>query len=559
MSQPRDALDLRRATEGVLLDALEVRHPLSLAEAYHRTVPAAHAVARRLMSSADDIEDLLLAAYTQLWESPPTAGPLEGWMRRTVWTLGVDRLRAAGAAPASPSLAGLVPDLPAPDVRFLDAAERAIAELPDEERRALLLAHDKGVPTSAQEPGAAQALARALSALAGPETSAADRAALDEDGCQDVDAMGDWCLGLATSREEAEVDEAIETRPGCAAVSRAARRGRRRVEGLPATPDMGQRVLVQVLTGAAGLAAPAAPADDAAQQDPAQDDAAQGDTAQDDAAWAPPAAVAVEDTDLPRGDTAADPFAALDETGPLTPVDAQTDPLVDAQTDPFAAPGAEDPFAPSVDADPFAPDADADPFAPDADDPFAPDDDADPYAPGADDPFASLDDDAATVTDDLDAVTATDDLQAVTETGDLPASGAEVPAAADEDWRPDPGSTAEMRLSDILAEGDDDDDPFAGLDDDEPGSGQGDPYQALRGLDADGEPTAVRDETLVAPVGVDADADLVGGYVEGQEAPEPVGVGGPSRMAAVLAWILPILGGSAIGILIAITVFGPPS
>ena len=243
------AADHRRSTEPELLQALGARDPLALAETYSRTVPAAHAVARRLVASTGDVEALLLAVYADLWASPPPDGPLERWVRQRTWALGVEQLRRRGEPASAPSAAGLLPDLPAPDVRYLDAAERALAELPDDHRRALLQAHDQGIPSTQQAAGADYALRAALLSLAGPETSASDRTALEGDLCDDVGAFGDWCLGVADPAAAQAVDAAIASRPGCAALSRALRRGRRRIEGLPATPDMGHRILVSVLAG----------------------------------------------------------------------------------------------------------------------------------------------------------------------------------------------------------------------------------------------------------------------------------------------------------------------
>jgi DNA-directed RNA polymerase specialized sigma24 family protein len=583
MPAPRDPFDLRRAGEDVLLDALRAGHPLALAEAYHRTVPAAHAVARRLVAGADQVEDLLHDVYASLWADPPAAGPLEGWVRRATWAAGVERLRATGTAPVSPSAAGLVPDLPAPDVRFLDAAERAIAELPDEQRRALLLAHDKGVPSAGQEPGADQALLQALLALAGPETSGGDRDAVEADGCADVVAMGDWSLGVAGRREHAEVDRAVEDRPGCAAVARAVRRGRRRVEGLPATPDMGQRILVSVLTTSPAPAAPAAagaagahggadepvvvvtaaPGGDAGPVDVPHDEPTAEDLGSEDGAVEDGA---VEDG-LPGGDGAAttglpeDPVAL---TGPMPPVGV----------------------GPDVDPEAAVADGPAD-----VDDPFAPPRDDD--AAVAPDPFGDPDEPAGTSSDlvgDTADLQRADDAAADAAAADAadadPSTGpegadaaamdpfGEADAAADEqpfeqDWRPDPGSTAELRLSDILAEGDDDD-PFAGLEDDDddaaarPPARPGDPYAALRDLEGEPGAGATTRPATTGPVGriggETDDGDLVGGYVEGQEDLQPLtGPPGSGRMAAVLAWLLPIIGGSALGVLIAILVFGPPT
>lgn len=242
--------DHRRSPEPTLLDALRAHNPLALAETYHRTAPAAYACARRLLASPAQIEALLRRVYLELWEDPPKDVPLEGWIRGQCFALAAADLRGRRAAPASPSAAILLPDLPAPDVRYLDAVERILSELGARARTVLLLAHDCGVSTAAQGGDAAEALDCALLALAGPETSSADAAALRSDPCPEGVWMGDWVLGLLEPSVAQEFEALAASRPGCAARARALRRGRRRLEGLPPTPDMGQRILVTVVSAA---------------------------------------------------------------------------------------------------------------------------------------------------------------------------------------------------------------------------------------------------------------------------------------------------------------------
>lgn len=254
-----DLPDHRRATEEQLVAGLRSRDPLALAEAYHRTIPAAHATARRLLSGSAEVEALLRDVYTELWASPPNGVALEGWVRSRCFELAADDLRERDAAPASPSLTALLPELPRPEVRYLDAAERALAELDDPQRRALLLAHDKGVATDEQNaPDADAALVAALVTLAGPEPGGDP---LDPSSCADVGLLGDWILGLLPPQRATAVAEQVGASADCAALAKTLRRGRRRLEGLPPTPDMGQRVLVVVLAGApAPVPAPAAAA-----------------------------------------------------------------------------------------------------------------------------------------------------------------------------------------------------------------------------------------------------------------------------------------------------------
>lgn len=507
------AQDYRRVDEHTLLTAVRDGHPLALAEAYHRTVPAAHAVARRLLTSAADIEELLLATYRTMWDSPPEDGALEGWVRRTVWSGGTDRLRARGSGPASPSVASLLPDLPPPDVRFLDAAERAISELPEAERRALLLAHDKGIGTPEQDQGADSALVQALTILAGAETSTADRSALEEDGCDDLSLLGDWCLGLVAGPAAAVIEQATEERPGCAALLRALRRGRRRIEGLPATPDMGHRILVTVLSGAAPLSAAAATAAAA----PAADDVVLIGGGEE-APTAPPAEA-----------VAADIGAADDGERPYAEEDVSTDgglaAVLDTDDDPFADLREEQDH-----------------------------DESGPAAPAAP---AVLD------TDELSVV------EPAADEADGPESAPLVPEDADDgDWAPTPGDTAELRLSDILAGDEEDEDPFALLeaeDAEEHEPASADPYAALRDIpEADTSETA--DGTGAAKVPAMAAAgqtlpgagDLDGAeevYVEGQE--DLASARAPRRGfgAFLLYWLLPILAGGGLGLVVAFLVF----
>jgi len=253
-----DLHDHRRDSDAELVDALRARDPLALAEAYHRTVPAAHAVARRLVGTSNEVEALLRAVYAELWEAPPIGEALEGWVRGRAFAVAAGHLRAAGRAAASPSAALLLPDLPRPEVRYLDVAERAIAELAESERRALVLAHDRGVPTEHHDDlTAGAALQRALDALAGPEPG---QSGGDAAGCDDLPLLADHVLGLVEPLRADEVAAAIAGRPGCGGRARTLRRGRRRLEGLPPTPDAGQRVLVTVLSAAPGVPASAAAA-----------------------------------------------------------------------------------------------------------------------------------------------------------------------------------------------------------------------------------------------------------------------------------------------------------
>jgi len=360
-----DVPDHRRSSEPELLDALRARDPLALAEAYHRSIAAAHACARRLLPTSGEIEGLLRAVYTELWNEPPLGEALEAWVRGRCFALAAGHLRAQGRPAASPSTALLLPDLGAPDVRYLDVAERALAELAEGPRMALLLAHDRGVMSERQDlPDPGDALTEALETLAGPEP--VGEAATG--GCDDIPLLADWSLGLVEPHRAVEIAAAVADRPGCAARARTLRRGRRRLEGLPPTPDMGQRILVMVLMGSGPdgwrgdspgtVSGPAVygGADDYDPDDPEQEDPTE-DLTDLPAALAQHADARAGQADDPRPATA-DPGSEVAPAPLPAPLAAQMDPPITTD-DPWTDdPWTDDPWADD------APDAAAPPPVP---------------------------------------------------------------------------------------------------------------------------------------------------------------------------------------------------
>lgn len=249
--------DYRHSSEPELLAGLRAGHPLALAEAYHRTVAGVHAAARRLLGSPRDVEELLSSLYEQLWTEPPQEPPLEGWLRARSFSLGSASLRARGVAPASASLSPLLPDLPRPSVGS-DALEQELAELDETERRALTAAFDQGQASLHQEQaGAPAALDLALRTLAGPDPPG-DEAQAWSSPCRDVEGLADWTLGLLGREQGEAIGNAVAERADCHARARRLRRGRRRLEGLPPPPDVGQRVIARVLSRQ-GLTGPSSP------------------------------------------------------------------------------------------------------------------------------------------------------------------------------------------------------------------------------------------------------------------------------------------------------------
>lgn len=258
-----DADDHRLSSGEALLSAMSEGDPLALAEAYHRTSAAAYSCAMRLVGSRAEAEQLLRAAYQALWEETPEDVPLEAWIRYRVFVEGRARLRDTMRSAASPSTTLLLRDAPVTDAP-LDHTERLIAGLDDDALRALLLAHDRGIPTPDQRSDAAEAgLRRALFALA----------EADDPGDCDTPGLADFVLGLLGGDEADRVEAALARDAECAAVLRTMRRGRRRIEGVPPPPDAGNRIIAYVLASSiaqAGLrAAGTSPADSPAAADAA--------------------------------------------------------------------------------------------------------------------------------------------------------------------------------------------------------------------------------------------------------------------------------------------------
>jgi DNA-directed RNA polymerase specialized sigma24 family protein len=254
--------DHRHSSESVLLEGLRSKDPLALAEVYHRTVPAAYACGRRLLGAPAEIEALLRAVYSELWERPPDGESVETWVRRRCFALAAEHLRELGRGPAAPSAAELLADLPEPTERRHDPVEELLAALDPGVRRILLEAHDRGVSTAAADDPreAALALEEALLALAGADADGEE--VPDASACGGL-PLGDWVLGLLAPDLAERVQQEAGARDACAVRARLLRRGRRRLEGLPPTPDMGQRILVSIAAGASSSPTPPSPeADD---------------------------------------------------------------------------------------------------------------------------------------------------------------------------------------------------------------------------------------------------------------------------------------------------------
>lgn len=241
-----DLTDHRGTDDARLVRAVADGDAIALAEAYHRTITAAHACARRMLASPVEIEALMRAVYSELWEDPPVDEALEGWVRARCYTLGTGYLRQRGLRAHSPSLAAWTSGLDADaHAGGIDGLERMIAELTDQQQAALVRAHDQGIRTADQEdPQAGPALQHALLVLASPLTDDERHAA---EMCSSGVALSNWIFGLLPPHEAAAVPGTAAEPTPCGRLAGVLRRARRRFEPLPPTPDLGHRVLASVL------------------------------------------------------------------------------------------------------------------------------------------------------------------------------------------------------------------------------------------------------------------------------------------------------------------------
>jgi DNA-directed RNA polymerase specialized sigma24 family protein len=244
-----DLTDHRGTDDARLLSALADGDAIALAEAYHRTITAAHACARRLLASPVEIEALMRAVYTDLWEEPPTDTALEGWVRARCFNIGAGYLRQRNLRAPSPSLAAFTSGIEADGHGVNDSLEQIISELTEQQQAALVRAHDQGIRTAEQDDAeAGWSLLHALLMLASPLTDDERHAA---EMCSSGVALANWTFGLLPPHEASTVPGTAAEPTPCGRLAGVLRRARRRFEPLPPTPDLGHRVLASVLSNGA--------------------------------------------------------------------------------------------------------------------------------------------------------------------------------------------------------------------------------------------------------------------------------------------------------------------
>lgn len=137
--------------DATLVIALARGDRSALTVLYHRHAPGMAALARRMLSSGREAEDVVHDAFVEAWEHAgdfdPARGSVRQWLLVRVRSRCLDRLRAAGRR--APADAEPDADQSSPETA-LDArrARRALAGLPQEQVHVLELAYFGGLSAS---------------------------------------------------------------------------------------------------------------------------------------------------------------------------------------------------------------------------------------------------------------------------------------------------------------------------------------------------------------------------------------------------------------------------
>jgi RNA polymerase sigma-70 factor (ECF subfamily) len=130
-------------------------HEPALAEVYRRHGGAVHALARRVLGSAEQAEDITQEVFVKLWKEPErfdhTRGSLRSFLLAIAHSRSVDLLRSASArqareerSAAEVATSGYDIEHHAWDLYVSDQVRRAVVELSREQREAIELAYFGG-------------------------------------------------------------------------------------------------------------------------------------------------------------------------------------------------------------------------------------------------------------------------------------------------------------------------------------------------------------------------------------------------------------------------------
>jgi RNA polymerase sigma-70 factor (ECF subfamily) len=149
------SLTAAEPSDGELLARVDARDSDALAALYDRHAGLSLALARRILGSRSEAEEITQEVFLQVWKGPvrydPERGRFSSWLYTMVRNRSVDRLRSR-RAPAAPLEAtrGLAADVDDPEQDAAGAERRrsvlsALARLPSEQRTALELCYYEGL------------------------------------------------------------------------------------------------------------------------------------------------------------------------------------------------------------------------------------------------------------------------------------------------------------------------------------------------------------------------------------------------------------------------------
>jgi RNA polymerase sigma-70 factor (ECF subfamily) len=147
--------EIDETNETRLFTTITPHKDVALAEVYRRHGTAVYAVARRVLNSTSEAEDVTQEVFLRLWNQPdrfdPNRGTLRSYLLTQAHARSVDAIRSLKARRMrelreAHSRTGGGYDLHYEvwDVDQADQVSRALLELPDEERRAIELAFFDG-------------------------------------------------------------------------------------------------------------------------------------------------------------------------------------------------------------------------------------------------------------------------------------------------------------------------------------------------------------------------------------------------------------------------------
>jgi RNA polymerase sigma-70 factor, ECF subfamily len=148
-----------RPDEQALIDRIVLGDEAALSALYEVLAPRAYAIALKILKDAAEAEEVLQDTFLEVWRSatrfdPARAAP-ERWVGTMARTRAIDRLRKRSSRDRTLAAVAVldVPKRPTPE-DLLGTSQvgarvrQALAELPNEQRRALELAYFEGLSQS---------------------------------------------------------------------------------------------------------------------------------------------------------------------------------------------------------------------------------------------------------------------------------------------------------------------------------------------------------------------------------------------------------------------------